>query len=175
MAAGKTRKKGKGFRVFGLAVVLGICLVLPARGWEASLYFLRTDGQALGLEKRDIASSLDLTERARAVVEAVLAGPQGGLLPALPATIPLRQVFVGPDKVAYVDLQPEASFGTDAGVSRERLGLWAVVNSLCGNLREIKAVQILVGGREPVTLWGHIDLSRPLLPDWRLSETGRRE
>jgi len=175
MTAGTGWKKGKGFRVLGLAVAVGLCLVLPARGWEASLYFLRTDGEALGVEKRDIASSLDLTERARAVVEAVLAGPKGSLLPVLPAAFPLRQVFVGPDKVAYVDFKAEASLGTDAGVGRERLALWALVNSVCDNLREIKAVQILVGGREPVTLWGHIDLSRPLLPDRRLTGTGRRE
>jgi len=162
-------------RALGLAVILAVGLTLPAQAWEASLYFIRTDAEALGLEKRDLVSGPDLTERARTVALAVLAGPRGPLLPALPSTFPLRQVFVGSDGVAYVDLTDDASLAVGAGVIRERLGLWALVNSLCANLREIQAVQILIDGREAVTLWGHIDLSRPLLPDWSLSETEPRE
>ena len=74
---------------------------------------------------------------------------------------PIRfAVFVDEQGNAYVDLSapPEPV----AGSSTELLLAYGVVDSIILNCPEVKAVQILFGGREVSTLAGHLDLSRPL-------------
>jgi hypothetical protein len=45
------------------------------------------------------------------------------------------------------------------------LTVYSIVNSLTANFPAVKRVQILVEDKPVSTLSGHIDLSRPLLPD----------
>ena len=46
--------------------------------------------------------------------------------------------------------------------------MFTIVNVLTTNLPDIKAVQILIDGKEVDTLAGHVDLRRPLAraPEW---------
>jgi hypothetical protein len=47
------------------------------------------------------------------------------------------------------------------------LTVYSIVNTAVANLDGIERVQILVEGKEVETLAGHLDLSKPLLPDMK--------
>ena len=44
----------------------------------------------------------------------------------------------------------------------ELFTVFAIVNAVTTNLRDVQSVQILIDGREADTLAGHVDLRRPL-------------
>ena len=46
--------------------------------------------------------------------------------------------------------------------------VFAVVNTVAVNQKAVKRVALLIEGGERETLGGHIDLSRPLLPQYSL-------
>ena len=57
------------------------------------------------------------------------------------------------------------------GSEAELITVYSVVNSLTVNFPAIKRVQILVEDKPRPTLWGHVDLTRPLPPDMTLLAT----
>ncbi|MDY6851861.1 MAG: GerMN domain-containing protein, partial [Thermodesulfobacteriota bacterium] len=118
----------------------------------------------LGLEQREVERADALTGRAENAVKSLLSGPRTGLAPLFKPGVDLRQVFVDQAGTAFVDLSIQDGQG-GLGAVQERLGLWALVNTLCLNFKEIKAVKVLVNGGEAPALFGHVDISRPLLPD----------
>jgi len=78
----------------------------------------------------------------------------------VPYAASLDGVFLDEQGNAYVDLSaPPEPLG---GSSTELLLAYGVVDSIILNCPEVKAVQILFGGREVATLAGHLDFSRPL-------------
>lgn len=155
-----------------LAGLCGLVPVLSAAAQEKEvirLYFPQPDRLALGAEERSLDRSESLSGRARNIVLALLSGPKTRLVPAFPSGSRLRQVFVDQAGVAYVDFEAPPA-GSGMGALQERLAVWSLVNSLCLNLEEIKTVKVLAGGGEVPVLFGHVDLSRPLLPDESLIE-----
>jgi spore germination protein GerM len=87
---------------------------------------------------------------------------------ALPPTTRLRQVFVLEDGTAYLDFSPELRQGIGGGSEEEILAVYSIVNSVAINIPEIRRVGILINGRPVPTLNGHLDLRRPLRPDFKL-------
>ncbi|MBW2092636.1 MAG: GerMN domain-containing protein [Deltaproteobacteria bacterium] len=151
-----------------LALLFVLVLAFPAYSQQITLYFPELNESFLGVEKRDIKLGTSLTEEARHVILALMAGPQTNLSPVFNPGEHLRQVFVGQGGIAYVDLKMTAIRGLNGGVLRERLILWSLVNSLCLNIDGISSVEILVEGQKISTLFGHLDLSYPLYPDLSL-------
>jgi hypothetical protein len=47
------------------------------------------------------------------------------------------------------------------GIKLELITIYSIVNSLILNIPAIDAVKILIGGREALTLAGHVDLRFP--------------
>ena len=99
---------------------------------------------------------------ARAVVEALLKGPQKGLLQTLPDGTALNALYVTPDKVCYVDFSGAVRSNHPGGSNSELLTIYSVVNSLILNIPEIDQIKILIDGNETSTLAGHIDLQKPV-------------
>ena len=87
---------------------------------------------------------------------------------ALPAGTRLRQVFVLDNGVAYLDFSADLREGMGGGSMEELLTVYAIVDSVVLNIAEIDRVGILVNGRPVATLNGHLDLRRPLPPDYSL-------
>ena len=67
--------------------------------------------------------------------------------------------------MAYVDLSAEVRPLPGAGSQGELLSVYSLVNSVVANFPVVKRVQLLVDDKPVETLGGHVDLSRPLLPD----------
>lgn len=151
-----------------LALLFTLLFASPAYSLQITLYFPHKNEPSLGVEKREINFGSSLTEQARNVVLALMAGPQTNLTPVFNPGEHLRQVFVDQAGIAYVDLMATAIRGLHAGVLRERLCLWSLINSLCLNLEGVKAVEVLIEGQKVPTLFGHVDLSYALYPDLSL-------
>ena len=132
----------------------------PPPEQQVVLLFLGDDGQ-LHPELRTVPLPGEVGARARVVVEQLLAGSAGGLAPVVPYAADVNAVFVDDRGNAFVDLSapPEPLEGSHIELALA----YAVVDSVLLNCPELRAVQLLFGGREVATLTGHLDLSRPLV------------
>ena len=145
----------------------------PARG-EApetrtiTLFFLSERDDLLHAEKRDVPAGRSAAEDIEASVAELLKGPSGDLVSPFPSDTKIRQVFLDEDGTAYVDFSREFAENAAFGASSEMAAVYAVVNTVAANQKAVKRVALLIEGGERETLGGHIDLSRPLLPQYSL-------
>jgi spore germination protein GerM len=138
---------------------------------NVKLFFQAADRPGLMIEERTVAQSSDLSRQIKAVMEELIAGSKSGLAPTLAPATRVLEVFVTARGVAYVNLSKEAAEGAAGGSEAELITVYSVVNSLTVNFPAIKRVQILVEDKPRPTLWGHVDLTRPLPPDMTLLAT----
>ncbi len=54
------------------------------------------------------------------------------------------------------------------GSNAEIMTIYSIVDSICKSFPEIRMVQFLIEGKVVDTLKGHIDVSLPLEPSWKL-------
>jgi germination protein M len=132
----------------------------PPPEQQVVLLFLGPDGR-LHPELRTVPLPEEVGARARVVVEELLAGSIGGLGSVIPYQADVNAVFVDERGNAFIDLTapPEPLEGSHLELTLA----YGVVDSVLLNCPELRAVQILFGGREVATLTGHLDLSRPLV------------
>ena len=136
----------------------------PGQSQKAAvhLYFADRNNYFLTSEQRVILQPPDTVGFARTIVEALIKGPQRGLLQTLPTGTELNALYITPDNVCYVDLSEAVRANHPGGSNSELLTIYSVVNSLILNIPEIQRVKILIGGNETSTLAGHIDLQHPV-------------
>lgn len=133
------------------------------------LWYLRQNGQALGMERRQIVKTVDQT-----VVQAVLAawaeGPEeDGLTSCLPEGSQILSAELR-NGVCVVDLSPEFIEGLPPDEKTAALMVYAMVNTLCG-VDGVEAVQLYVEG-QPAPAVGSLPLDRALIPDLTLGSEG---
>ena len=127
----------------------------------ASLYFRRAGSASLSFELRVFRLTEDETP-ARAVLEALIAGPQDkGLVGLLPQDLTVRAVWVD-DGVCYADLSDALLIAAPDSPEEQELVISSIVDTLC-SLDTVSQVQLLVEG-EQLTVYGGLDLSGTLLP-----------
>ena len=80
----------------------------------------------------------------------------------MPPGTTLRALFLTDRGDAFVDLSREVVSAHTGGTLNELLTIYTIVNALTVNLPAVRAVQILVDGKEVQTLAGHVDLRQPL-------------
>jgi hypothetical protein len=86
----------------------------------------------------------------------------------------LQEVFIDETGTAFVDFSNPISANHPGGVLNEQATVYSIVNSLTYNLKEIRQVQILVGGAEKETLAGHC-LLLPLELDLSITDVAPQE
>lgn len=79
----------------------------------------------------------------------------------LPKETVLKSVYVTEEGTAYIDFSDAIREHHPGGVRMEMISIYSIVNSLILNIDQIKAVKLLIGGRETKTLAGHIDSRFP--------------
>jgi len=139
----------------------------------AILFYVSEDGLSLAPVQREVPFESNVTEQARAIIEAQLSAPPPPLVSAIPSDTKLREVFVTERGDAFVDLSGDITAKHAGGSVDEILTVYAIVNALTVNLPAISRVQILVDGKEVDTLAGHVDLRHPLAKsmDWVVHDT----
>ena len=130
----------------------------------ATLYFRRQGGDALVGELRVFRLTEDEVP-AKAVLEALIAGPRDeGLAPLIPQDLTVLAAWVD-DGVCCADLSAELYRSMPSGEREQELLISSIVETLC-SLDTVEQVQLLVEG-EPLTVYGGLELSGPLLPSAR--------
>lgn len=136
----------------------------PAERWTATLYF-PTVGDRLAGQQIEIESGGAAAERARAVLQALLAShPESPLAAPFSSPVALGKLLLSEDGTAYVDLRPgNADEDPPAsGSTVELLRVYSVVHSLIRNVAEVHRVVLLWSGTQRVSLSGHVDTGHPL-------------
>lgn len=129
----------------------------------ATLFFASADGRGLVGVQQEVPLAEGTMAQARALVEAQLtATAPPPLASAIPAGAQLRGLFISANNEAFVDLDASVRDKHPGGSMNELFTVYAIVNVVTTNLRDVQSVQILIGGREVDTLAGHVDLRRPL-------------
>lgn len=123
---------------------------------QVTLYVLGSSGQSLATETREIPYEPSPQLQAKRVIELLLERSQ-----AIPRGVRLRELFITSQGIAYVDLSNEVVANHPGGSSAEELTVFSLTSTLIANFPAIKAVKILVEGREVQTLAGHLDLTVP--------------
>ena len=141
--------------------------VVPSREQKkvVHLYFSDRTGEFLTAESRTIRQSNDPVQFAKAILEALLKGPEGPYGRTIPKGTKVRSFQITSGGTAYIDLTREVREGQPGGAEAEFLTIFSLVNTLCLNHPRIEAVKILVEGREMDTLSGHIDVRFPFRPN----------
>jgi len=129
---------------------------------KARLFYVTEDGQHLTGAEREVAYGEGNVAQAREIVAAQLAAVSEPLVSPIPPGTTVRAVFISDRGDAYVDLSREVSAAHPGGATTELLTVYAIVDALTVNLPAVRAVQILVDGKEQDTLAGHVDLRGPL-------------
>ncbi len=141
----------------------------PVRKIKARLFYVSEDGAHLRSVERDVPYADQTVDQAKEILKEQLAPATEPLVSAVPAGTTLRALFVTPKGEAFVDLSREVAAAHPGGSMNERLTIYTFVHALTSNLPAVKAVQILVDGKEVETLAGHLDMRRPLARNAQLT------
>ena len=140
----------------------------PTQKSPVHLYFASRNNYFLMAEQRMVLHPDDPVGFAGTIVNALIKGPQKGLLKTIPADTRLKALYITPDGTCYVDLSEAVSKNHPGGRKSELLTIYSMVNSLVLNVPQIERVQILIDGNHAPTLAGHIDLQLPVKADMLL-------
>ena len=134
----------------------------PVRMTAATLFYVSNDGERLVGIEHEVAVAEIAAERIRHVLEAQFQPVDPPLVSAVPAGTALRALYMTDRGDAFVDVSRDISSGHSGGSLDELLTIYTIVNAVTVNVPDVRAVQILIEGREADTLAGHVDLRRPL-------------
>lgn len=129
---------------------------------SADLCFLREEG-GLAVERRELLIPGGSAPE-EVLLQALLSGPESdGLSLPVPAGARLIDLWVNEDGICYVNFDAAFLSGSGEAPGRDRLLLYAIVNTLC-QLPNVDAVFLLVEG-ESVEEFGGMAVNVPLEPN----------
>jgi spore germination protein GerM len=129
---------------------------------EIVLYFSDLSGEYLIGEKRKIPRKGGVKEEAKEVVDELIRGPKGKLIPTLPSQTKCLTLKLNEKGTAIINFNKALSKDHPGGSSAEILTAYSIVNSLTQNFSQIKQVQILIEGKPVETIAGHLSLKLPI-------------
>ena len=136
---------------------------------EINIYFADENASTLIPEKRFATLGAGNAFDAETIVAELIKGPHSAaLLPTVPSGTRLLNAYELGD-LLVLDFTHELQTNHAGGSTGELLTVYSIVNTLTQNLDGIERVQLLVEGEEVETLAGHLDLTKPLLPNLKWS------
>jgi spore germination protein GerM len=130
---------------------------------EVVLFFADQDGEFLIGETRRITKKEDPKEEGKEVIDELIRGPRGKLVPTLPSRAKCLSIKLTEKGVAVVNFNKSLSKDHPGGSSAEILTAYSIVHSLTQNFPQIRQVQILIEGKPVETIAGHLSLRQPLI------------
>jgi hypothetical protein len=89
-----------------------------------------------------------------------------GLVRPFPPEVKLGGVELSADGTAFIDLRwPNHDDPPESGSTEEIQRVYSLVDSVALNVPQVTRVVLLWNGTQRITFSGHLDTSRPLLPD----------
>lgn len=142
---------------------------VPEGSRIVSLFFAEEDEAALFSETRQVAIGRSLIEQCTQVMRALIAGPEGSGVSAIPSGTRLLGVYYDEEMLTFfLDFSGELVAAHPGGAAAEYSTVMAIMKTTSENFPEVRAVQILVDGYQVGTIAGHIDAYKPFdVRDWR--------
>ena len=137
---------------------------IPETKRQVLLYFSDGEGEFLIGEKRKISKKGEVGEEAKEVINELIKGPRGGLIPTLPPRTRLLGLELGENGIAKVNFNHALSKDHPGGSSAEMMTVYSITNTLTDNFHQIKRVQILIEGETVETIAGHLSIREPVPP-----------
>lgn len=103
--------------------------------------------------------SADPVERAKQLIENLIANPPSPAQRTLPTGATLLDFYILPDGTAVADFSDELASEMPSGILSEWMAVSSLAQTLGANVPSIMRLKILIHGQEAETLAGHIDLS----------------
>ena len=107
----------------------------------------------------ELALSAEPVQRAKQVLNMLVAGPPAPELRTLPADAALLEFYLLEDGTAIADFSGELSTGTPSGIRSEQRAADSIARTLEANVPGLTRLKILIHGQEAETLAGHLDMS----------------
>ena len=131
---------------------------------EIDLFFFDAESLRHVREKRELHLSLELPDRLKQIIRALISGSDHGLKSTVPGGTFLHEVYVDSQSTAYLDFSRHLAEMHIGGTTAEIITIKSILQTVCVNFPEkIQSVQILIEGQEVNTIAGHIDISHPLV------------
>ena len=130
-----------------------------------NLYYADPNSEKLAAEQRTIPRSRELKQTIATTMRELMQGPEGDLVNTIPSKTVLRGIRIDSDGVVWVDFSTHLSQSHPGGSSAEIMTVYAIVNSILLNFKEVKKVRIIIEGKSVDTLAGHINCSEPFVAD----------
>ncbi len=131
------------------------------------LFFVDEDSN-LSREAREIEATGDRTAFIKAILDELFTGSVGNLDSVIPEWADINNVRIE-NNVAIIDLGKDFSDSLPPGSSSEMLAVYAIVNTVCINIPDVRHVKITLDGN-PDSHLRHLELSEPLEPDYSLEK-----
>jgi spore germination protein GerM len=125
------------------------------------LYFADANERFLVPEKRLLPKEKSMKDQAEILTRALIDGSKAGHVSTFPARATLQDITIGKNGLARVSFGKDLIAHHPGGSTSEMTTVYSLTNTLTANLPGIKAVKILIDGKERETLKGHIDISEP--------------
>jgi Sporulation and spore germination len=103
--------------------------------------------------------SADPVQRARQVLQTLIADPPSPDQRTLPEDTALLGFYILPDGTAVADFSDALESETPSGILSESLAVNSIARTLEANVPGLKRLKILIHGQEVETLAGHVDLT----------------
>ena len=137
-------------------------------GNRTVVLFFVADGNRLAREARELEPCSEIGVCVKDTLDALLSGPLGDYEEAIPPSAVLNGVRIE-GTTATVNLNSGFAAELPSGSSAEMLAVFSLVDTICANYPQISRVRLTVEGNA-ATMLGHLDLSKPLEPDYSLEQ-----
>jgi len=138
-----------------------------------NLYFSDPYSDNLARESRKVIWKVgDIKDQMRVIVEELLKGPESDLFKTIPSRVVIRDISLKENGIGVINFSRQLSLNHPGGSLAEMHTIYSIVNSLLLNISSLKQIQILVEGKAPETLKGHIDCRTPFKANLAIIKTG---
>ena len=103
--------------------------------------------------------SADPTQRARQVLQELIANPPTSGQRTLPADTELLGFYILQDGTAVADFSDAIASEMPSGILSEQEAVDSIAQTLASNVPSLRRLKILIHGQEAETLAGHVDLT----------------
>jgi len=129
------------------------------------IYFADTETEKFLVYKTEIFETKRIENGIKQSLIILFSAPPEGYVTYIPEGSSVREVFMDPNGICYVDLHGSISANFKGGTSAENHAVYAIVNTIMKNFPKVNGVRFLIDGKEAETLAGHIKIDGILRAD----------
>ncbi len=133
---------------------------------QVVIFYGASDSEAFRSEKRGIFASAQEINQIKQCIILLCQGPlEEGRVSLLPEGSQLREAYLDPNNILYIDMSGEFSEKAPGGTTAEYRAVYSLLDTVFYNFKTIKGIKLLINGEERETVSGHISINEVLKSD----------